>query len=213
MAEVRRRGARLVGAAAAAGLAAGVAAVYVIGWPAGNAAAGACALAPERAGALAPHVRGEVAAFLLAEEPVDVSALAFEDADGQPVTLADFRGRTVLLNLWATWCVPCRAEMPALDRLQAANGDEDFEVVAVNVDLGGRERPDIFLEEENIDALRRFYDPTMATFQSLREEALAFGMPTTLLVDVEGCQIGALHGAAEWDSGDAKALIEAAEGI
>lgn len=180
---------------------------------AGNAAAGACRDAPARAATLDPLAKGEVAAFLPADGGVDLTGLAFFDGDGAPISLADFRGRTVLVNLWATWCVPCRTEMPALDRLQRAAGDAGFEVVAVNIDQGDRGRPDAFLEEEAIDSLRRFYDPATATFRSLRAEGLAFGLPTTLLLDREGCLLGALHGPAEWDSADARMLIQSAKAL
>ncbi|WP_244635596.1 thiol:disulfide interchange protein TlpA [Chthonobacter albigriseus] len=209
---VQKQGLGLIAAAAVAGLAAGLAGVYVTGWGQGNDEAGICAPSTAQAAALKPFASGDLAAFLPAETPVPLGSLAFMSPDGAPMTLADLEGRTVLLNLWATWCGPCRKEMPALDRLQAELGSERFEVVAVNVDLGGPEKPDAFLEETGIKALARYRDPTMKIFNDLKTRGLAFGMPTTLLIDAKGCQIGALHGPAEWDSPAAKALIGAGLG-
>lgn len=200
----------VIAAAGLLGLAAGLAGVYVTGWGEGNEEARLCAPSARTASALKPLAKGELAAFLPAEAPVNLASLAFNDASGTPKTIADFKGRTVLLNLWATWCAPCRAEMPALDRLQAEAGSPDFEVVAVNVDLGDPGKPEAFLNEIGVAALARYRDPTMKIFNDLKTRGLAFGMPTTLVIDKAGCQIGALHGPAEWDSEDAKALIATA---
>lgn len=204
-----KRGLGLVALAGIAGLLAGLAGVYVSGWGEGNEEAAACAASGPIAASLKPLAVGEVAAFLAADEPAALDELTFQAADGKPLTIADFRGRTILLNLWATWCAPCRKEMPALDRLQAEMGSETFEVVAVNVDLGDPAKPDAFLAETGIAALAHYRDPTMKIFNDLKVRGLAFGMPTTLLIDGRGCQIGALHGPAEWDSPEAKALISA----
>ena len=131
----------------------------------------------------------------------------------QRKTLADWRGRTVLLNLWATWCVPCRKEMPALDELQAKLGGADFEVVAVNIDTRDPEKPKTWLRD-NQD---RAGSPTTPTrprkiFQDLKAAGKAFGMPTTVLVDPAGCEIASLAGPAEWASEDALKLLRAALG-
>ncbi|WP_181704592.1 thiol:disulfide interchange protein TlpA [Chthonobacter rhizosphaerae] len=212
MAETSRRGGslKIAAVAAFAGLLAGLAGVYVTGWGAGNEEARACAGATDVAGRLKPLAVGEVAAFLPADEPADVTSVAFKDPSGAPVTIGSFAGRTVLLNLWATWCAPCRKEMPALNRLQAAHGSDRFEVVAVNIDIGDPAKASTFLTETGITALKDWRDPTMASFNALKAKGLAFGMPTTLLIDPNGCQVGALHGPAEWDSPDAVRLIEAA---
>jgi len=130
--EVRRRSIIAIGAVA--GVIVGLAAVYGIGATQRNPADAACRPAAEVAKRLAPLAQGEVAAVGIAAEPKTLPELTFNDPEGKPRTLADYRGRTVLLNLWATWCVPCRKEMPALDVLQAKLGDEKFEVVAVNID-------------------------------------------------------------------------------
>jgi thiol-disulfide isomerase/thioredoxin len=139
-------------------------------------------------------------------------ALSFHGPDGKAQTLADFRGRTVLLNLWATWCAPCRKEMPGLDQLQAEMGGRDFEVVAINIDTRNLERPRAWLAEHNIGRLAYYADPEAKVFQDLKRAGQAVGMPTTILVDAHGCNLGVLHGAAEWASPDARRLISAALG-
>jgi thiol-disulfide isomerase/thioredoxin len=126
--------------------------------------------------------------------------------------MQDFSSKTVLLNLWATWCGPCREEMPALNALQKAMGDEDFEVVAVNIDTGGDEKPKNFFADYRIDTLGFYRDSSMGVFNALKKEGLAFGLPATLLIDQKGCLLGAMNGPAAWDSEDARALITAAKG-
>jgi thiol-disulfide isomerase/thioredoxin len=136
--------------------------------------------------------------------------LAFEDAEGKPKKLSDWRGRTVLVNLWATWCVPCRKEMPALEGLQAKLGGPNFEVVAVNIDTRDPEKPKNFLKEANLTRLGYFSDQKAKVFQDLKAAGRALGMPTSVLVDGQGCEIGTIAGPAQWDSDDAVKLITAA---
>ena len=133
-----------------------------------------------------------------------------KDADGKALTLADFKGRTVLLNLWATWCVPCRKEMPALDRLQAKLGGPDFEVVAVNIDTRDPDKPRNFLKDANLTRLGYFTDDKAKVFQDLKSVGRALGMPTSVLVDGKGCEIATIAGPADWASEDAVKLISAA---
>jgi thiol-disulfide isomerase/thioredoxin len=194
------------------GIAAGLAAVYGIGAMQRNPADASCKPAAELARRLAPLARGEVAAVAIASEPKRLPELAFTDADGKPRTLADFQGKTILLNLWATWCVPCRKEMPALDALQAKLGSDRFAVVAVNIDTRNLDKPKTWLQEVGITKLGYYADPSAKVFQDLKAIGKAFGMPTTLLVDPQGCELGALAGPAEWASDDAVKLIEAASG-
>jgi thiol-disulfide isomerase/thioredoxin len=194
------------------GIAAGLAAVYGIGAMQRNPADASCKPAAELARRLAPLARGEVAAVAIASEPKRLPELAFTDADGKPRTLADFQGKTILLNLWATWCVPCRKEMPALDALQARLGSDRFAVVAVNIDTRNLDKPKTWLQEVGITKLGYYADPSAKVFQDLKAVGKAFGMPTTLLVDPQGCELGALAGPAEWASDDAVRLIEAASG-
>ena len=197
-------------AGGAAGLAVGLAAVYGIGTFMRNAGDPACAPAVELARRMAPLARGEVAAFVVAERPLRLPNIGFRDADGGERHLADWRGRTVLLNLWATWCVPCRKEMPALDALESRLGGAPFEVVAVNIDTRDPGKPRAWLKEVGVDRLGYYADPSAKVFQDLKTVGRAAGMPTTLLVDPAGCEIGTVAGPAEWASEDAMKLVTAA---
>ena len=168
---------------------------------------GAAAPAGEKAGQgpLAGLNKGAMAAFLARPKPLDLGEVSFVDGEGVAKSLSDWRGKVVLLNIWATWCVPCREEMATLDKLQAASGN-DFQVVAVNIDRGGADKPKNFLAETGATHLSLYTDPTGKLFSKLK----AVGMPTTLLIDREGHEIGRLVGPANWDSPDALALIKAA---
>jgi thiol-disulfide isomerase/thioredoxin len=185
-------------------------AVYGIGAFKRNAADGACAGAVALAQRISPLARGEVAAFAVADAPLRVPNLAFRDGDGHERHLSDWRGRTVLLNLWATWCVPCRKEMPALDALAAKLGGERFDVVAVNIDTRDSEKPRAWLKDTGIARLAYYTDASAKVFQDLKTVGRAAGMPTTLLVDGAGCEIGTVAGPAEWASDDALKLVTAA---
>jgi thiol-disulfide isomerase/thioredoxin len=201
----------LVLAGALAGVAVGFAGVYGIATLTGNAGGdAACRPAVNLARKLAPLAHGEVAAVNVAKTPLRLPDVAFQDAAGKPLKLADWRGRTVLLNLWATWCVPCRKEMPALDALQQRLGGPRFEVVAVNIDTRDLDKPKAWLKDVGIEKLAYYADPEAKTFQELKAIGRAFGMPTTVLVDSQGCEIGSIAGPAEWASDDAVKLIEAA---
>jgi len=201
----------LIAVACVAGLAIGLAGVYGIGALTGNPGGpAACKPAVELAGKVAPFARGEVAAVNMAKSPLRVPNLAFQDAAGKPLTLADWRGRTVLLNLWATWCVPCRKEMPSLDALQTRLGGPNFEVVTVNIDTRDADKPKAWLKEVGVSKLAYYADPAAKTFQDLKAIGRAFGMPTTMLIDPNGCEIGTIAGPAEWASDDALKLIQAA---
>src|SRR6201996_5170357 len=118
--------------------------------PAGKVASDCPADSAKLAARLPPLAKGELAALQVSSEPRRAIQIAFQREDGAKLTLADFKGRPILLNLWATWCIPCRAEMPALDRLQTAKGDPRFEVVAVNVDTAKPEKRVAFLESAGI---------------------------------------------------------------
>ncbi len=200
-----------------AGVVVGLAGVYGIATLTGNAGGNTasnvtCRPAVELAKKLAPLARGEVAAVNVAKSPLKLPDLSFQDASGKPLTLAHWRGRTVLLNLWATWCVPCRKEMPTLDALQGKLGGPGFEVVTVNIDTRDPEKPKAFLKQIGIEKLAYYADPDAKTFQDLKAVGRAFGMPTTLLVDSHGCELGTIAGPAEWSSEDAVKLIQAALG-
>ena len=171
-----------------------------------------CAPAAAILARLAPLVRGEVAALALTKTPRLATPLAFTGPDGAPRTLADFRGRTILLNLWATWCVPCREEMPSLDRLQARLGGSAFEVVAVDIDTVRLERRQAFLKEAGVKHLAFYADPAADVFQVLKKAGKVVGLPTTLLVDPSGCELGVMPGPADWSSPDAIRMLGAALG-
>jgi thiol-disulfide isomerase/thioredoxin len=208
--KVRRKG-PLVAVAAVAGLGA-VAAVYGVVGASRNAGEPMCRPALDLARRIEPLAHGEVAAVRPADEARKLPALAFRDAAGQPKSLADWHGRTVLLNLWATWCVPCRKEMPALQALQDKLGAPDFEVVAINIDTRDPDKPRNWLRDAGIGRLGYFSDANAKVFQDLKAAGKAIGMPTTLLVDPNGCEIASLAGPAEWASDDGVKLVSAALG-
>jgi thiol-disulfide isomerase/thioredoxin len=198
---------------ALAGVAVALVGIYGMGWLVRKSAVPeACRPAAQLAEKLKPLLRGEVAALTPTKSPIPLTGLAFRDGDGKERTLGDWKGKTVLLNLWATWCVPCKKEMPALDELQKAAGGPDFEVVAVNIDTRNPEKAKAWLTDNGIASLGYFADNSAKIFQELKEKGRAFGMPTTILIDKNGCEVATLAGPAEWASGDAKALINAALG-
>ena len=170
----------------------------------------ACRGAVDVARKIAPLAHGEVAALILAKAPLRLPDLAFQDVDGKPRKLSDWRGKTVLVNLWATWCVPCRKEMPALEGLQTKLEGPNFEVVAINIDTRDPEKPKNFLKEADLTRLGFFSDEKAKAFQELKQIGRALGMPTSVLVDAQGCEIGTIAGPAQWDSEDATKLIKAA---
>ncbi|MFK7792460.1 MAG: TlpA family protein disulfide reductase [Devosiaceae bacterium] len=197
--------------AAILGITSGGLAVYLNNAnPDNDETAATCTLSDERRAALNAAAQGQVAAFAVVDDARPAPMMAFVDGDGTPRTMDDWAGSTVLFNLWATWCAPCREEMPALDRLQANMGGRTFEVVAVNIDTRESADPQGFLDEIEVAALSFYQDSTADLFQDLRAEGLAFGMPTTLLIDSDGCLQGFLAGAAHWDHADAVALVNAA---
>jgi thiol-disulfide isomerase/thioredoxin len=203
----------LVVAGGFAGVVIGLAAVYgisaLLGNPAGDAQ---CAPAVATAARVAPLARGEVAGVVVASRPLRLPDLAFRDGSGSERHLAEWRGRTVLLNLWATWCIPCRKEMPALDELQAKLGGPPFEVLSINIDTRDPDKPRNWLKEVGITRLGYYADASAKVFQDLKLVGRAIGMPTTILVDPAGCEIGTIAGPAEWASEDALKLVHAALG-
>jgi len=144
-----------------------------------------------------------MAAFVFRKAPEPLPEVSFVDGAGASRSLNDWRGKVVLLNLWATWCAPCRKEMPSLDRLQKELGSDRFEVVALSVDRSGIAGAKEFLGEIDVSALELYVDPTARASSALK----AIGLPATLLIDTQGREIGRLTGPAEWNSEDAKRLI------
>ncbi len=185
-------------------------ALYGIGGPDGNGEAQDCAAGVETARAIDSLAGGKIAAFQLTRKPVDLSQIAYINADGAATTLGETSGRVRLVNLWATWCAPCRWEMPALDRLQGELGGDTFAVLPINIDIGDTGKPRAFLQSIKTQNLALNTDPDMATFEAMKKRGLALGLPVTALIDGRACLIGHMNGPAEWDSDDAKALIKAA---
>lgn len=134
-----------------------------------------------------------------------VPEVTFLDADGNERSLSDFQGRVVVLNLWATWCAPCRKEMPSLDRLEAALGGDDFAVIALAVDRGDLSKVLGFYQDVGIENLPVYHDATAKAGRTLR----APGLPTTLIIDRRGHEVGRVLGDAEWDGEDVVSLLNA----
>lgn len=134
--------------------------------------------------------------FVLHDEPRTIENISFVDAKGEQRSLSDFRGKVILLNVWATWCGPCRHEMPSLDRLQKALGGNDFAVVALSIDRGGADVVQRFYADVGITSLPIFID---SAARAMRELAVV-GVPATLLIGRDGREIGRLVGPAEWDA-------------
>lgn len=142
--------------------------------------------------------------FILHEAPKPIASIAFEDGQGRPRSLAEFRGKVVLLNIWATWCGPCRREMPSLDRLQGLLGGSDFEVVALSIDRAGLEVVRRFYTDVGIRNLAIYIDSSSRATRELS----TVGVPATLLVDRDGRELGRLIGPAEWDAPDIVQLLK-----
>jgi thiol-disulfide isomerase/thioredoxin len=170
-------------------------------------AAEECATAGKIAEAVKDLAKGEVAAMNISKKPEKLPDFAFQDPSDKPMSLSALKGKTLLFNVWATWCVPCRAEMPEFDRLQTELGSDRFEVVVVNIDTSRPERPRKFFEETGVKALTLYTDPKANIFYELKQSGKALGLPVTMLVDPEGCQLGLMNGPANWRSADAKALL------
>lgn len=152
---------------------------------------------------LPPPQAGEMERFVLADTDVGRSEISWMDANGKAVTLENFSGKMVLLNYWASWCPPCLAELPSLNRLQTKLGGDEFTVVAVNTDQGGKPVAEQFSARLRLDALDLYLDPQSRSFQMLGARV----MPITYLFDRQGTLLGLLRGSAEWDSPDALALM------
>jgi thiol-disulfide isomerase/thioredoxin len=158
---------------------------------------------------------GELAALNGTGEGRGYTDLAFKNADGKEMTLADFSGKALLVNFWASWCVPCREEMPALDAIATEYNSDKFQVVPINLDIGesGLGKAEEFLADGQFKNLPLYADNSFAAFERLKREAVAVGLPATLLLDPEGCELAVLQGPAEWHSKDGKAVIEALIGL
>lgn len=195
----------------AAGLAviAAITGIYLFqaeGRKAGPESQAASPTAPGPSGISKDLATGTLAAFLVKPDRPALADAAFQDAEGKSLKLSDWKGRVALVNLWATWCAPCRKEMPDLAKLQKELGSDDFEVVAISVDRKGAEASAAFLKETGADSLRLYVEPTTAILNDIQ----ALGLPATVLIDRQGREIGRLLGPADWASPEAIALVKAA---
>lgn len=141
--------------------------------------------------------------LVVADDPAPISETEFTDVDGGTHTLADYRGKVVLVNFWATWCAPCREEMPALDRLQAELGGDDFQVVTIATGRNAPARIQSFFDEVGVENLPILLDPR----QMVARDMGVVGLPVSVLIDREGTEVARYLGDAEWDSQAAKTLI------
>ena len=153
-------------------------------------------------GRLVALAEGELGRIQFHAEPRPLELSAFLDEAGQPATLDDYRGKYLLLNFWALWCAPCVKEMPALNRLDGAIGDE-FEVLTLATGRNARPAVDAFFAEKQLDNLPKLFDPKM----QIAREAAVPGLPVSIFINPEGQEIGRAVGDYEWDSPAAQALV------
>lgn len=165
-----------------------------------------CSATAVQAAALSDLAKGEMQNVAIHSNPQPLPPLKFKNGAGKDLTLGDFRGKVLFLNLWATWCAPCRHEMPGIDKLQAELGGDDFQVLAISIDRAGAKKAQAFLDQIKADNLDLYIDKTTKISRKLR----AFGLPISLIIDRKGREIARLAGPAEWASPDALALIRAA---
>ena len=168
-----------------------------------------CPAQPEKAAAVDAAATGELAALNGTGKGRGYAAMALTDAAGRALTVADFKGKKLLVNFWASWCIPCRAEMPALDGLAQKYNSEEFMVLPVNTGAAEPEKATAFLAQGNWANLPLYVDPGWAAYKHLQREAVTVGLPVTLLLDENGCEIGVLQGPAEWDTPDGERVIGA----
>ena len=150
-----------------------------------------------------PPIKGQMIKFVASDPPVPVPDTPFIGVDGKSIKLADYKGRLVLLNFWATWCAPCIRELPSIEALSTSIKDPEFLVQLVSIDRGGAKTHKPFLEKLGLTELVSASDPRASLLRSLK----APGIPVTVLVDREGMVVGRLIGDAQWDSPEARALI------
>jgi thiol-disulfide isomerase/thioredoxin len=177
----------------------------------GGAEARECPVQAAAAEAIGTAATGELAGLNGTGEGRGYSTLAFKDAKGAAKTIADFKGKAMLVNFWATWCIPCREEMPALDALAAKYNSDAFEVLTINLDPGddGVTKGAAFLKDANLTHLPLYADGTLEAFKGLQQQAVAVGLPTTLILDENGCELAVLPGPAEWNTPDGYKVIDA----
>ena len=151
--------------------------------------------------------QGELAAFQSFEKPIEMPDIQYYDENGREMNLRQKYGKTILLNLWATWCAPCREEMPSLNALAQKRDNEKFEVLPISIDRGEISKITEFYKMLELDNLAVAHDPSLNTLNALKKLGLAFGLPATILIDENGCAVGAINGPAHWDSQTAHNII------
>lgn len=170
-----------------------------------------CALDSQKIQTVKQSADGFFKNLRFADEAYDAKKLSFKDADGKDRTLGEFAGKTLLVNLWAIWCIPCRTEMPELANLKRDMAGENFDVLAINIDkAASREKVQAFLNDVKADNLVFHRDQTMDIFNQLRRDGLALGLPVTMLIDKNGCLIASFNGSAPWGDTDSQTLMKAA---
>ena len=150
-----------------------------------------------------PKLVGQMSNFVLVKKRISLADVSWADTEGKQFKLADFNGKIVLFNYWASWCGPCQRELPGIDRTQADLGGSEFEVVAMNLDGGGKAVALRYARRLGLKNLKLYLDPQQQTVKKLGLR----GMPSTFLFDRQGTLIGVLEGGAEWDSAEAHELI------
>jgi thiol-disulfide isomerase/thioredoxin len=195
----------------AAGIAALAIAAGVWAGNAGRSSASSCTAQPVAAKAIDQAAQGELAALRATGTGRGYADLAFTDAAGAKKTIADFKGKALLVNFWASWCIPCRTEMPSLNVLAGKYDGSNFEVLPINLDIGtaGLDKARAFLKKGDWPHLPLYADSTFAAFDRLKSEAVSMGLPTSLLLDRNGCELAVLQGPAAWDNADGDRVIEA----
>lgn len=169
----------------------------------------ACPVSTALAEKIAPLASGDFVALAVHARPKPALELAFKD-DAGPKSLSDLKSKTLLVNFWATWCAPCREEMPALDRLQGQMGGEKFTVAPINLDTAKPARAREFFDSIGVKNLTLYADPSGKTMAALQQAGKLIGLPTTLLIGPDGCEIASLSGPAKWDGVEALNLLRAA---
>jgi thiol-disulfide isomerase/thioredoxin len=145
---------------------------------------------------------GSLRKLVVLENPPEQSSRLFKGPDGQEMNLASFRGKIILLNVWATWCAPCVAEIPSLDQLQKEQGNEQFEVVAVSQDMQAVDA-ESFLRTKNIEHLSFYHDNTLG----LASDVEVAGLPISIFYDANGSEIARIPGEVNWQSAEVGALL------
>ncbi|RCL00912.1 MAG: Thisulfide interchange protein [Candidatus Tokpelaia sp. JSC189] len=172
-----------------------------------------CNIGPVQRETLHRAAKGFFTALRIVDKSYYAGDLIFHDSEGRDVKLTDFKGKTLLVNLWAIWCIPCQDEMSALAGLKRKWKASGFDVIAINVDRSPDKQIKNFLKEVDAADLAVYRDKSMKIFQALKREKLGFGLPVTMVVDRQGCVIAAFNGSAPWEDQTAVAFIEAAINI